>query len=66
MSDHPEDDPLSQTPADRDYYEAWYAEQGNETVADACHFCGKEFEDFSDLGCEVCDSRHPGFVGNVV
>lgn len=26
-----------------------------------CGRCGKEFEDFSDLGCELCDARHPGF-----
>lgn len=26
-----------------------------------CHFCGKEFTDFSDLGCEYCDTRCPGF-----
>lgn len=22
-----------------------------------CHFCGKHYEDFSDLGCEHCDVR---------
>jgi hypothetical protein len=26
-----------------------------------CDGCGKEFEDFSDLGCEKCDQRHPGY-----
>lgn len=26
-----------------------------------CSHCGKELEEFSDLGCEYCDSRHPGF-----
>jgi hypothetical protein len=28
---------------------------------DRCRHCGKELEDFSDLGCELCDARHPGF-----
>lgn len=22
-----------------------------------CHYCGKMYEDFSDLGCEFCDTR---------
>jgi hypothetical protein len=26
-----------------------------------CSHCGKELEDFSDLGCSVCDQRHPNF-----
>lgn len=26
-----------------------------------CPECGKEYEDFSDLGCARCDQRHPGF-----
>lgn len=26
-----------------------------------CEHCGKELEDFSDLGCEYCDVRHPHF-----
>lgn len=26
-----------------------------------CEHCGKDRYDFSDLGCEYCDSRHPGF-----
>lgn len=26
---------------------------------ECCGRCGKEFEDFSDLGCGYCDSRHP-------
>jgi hypothetical protein len=39
---------------------------GNEPWAEqpdpeACHYCGKEFEDFSDLGCEHCDARHPHY-----
>jgi len=32
-----------------------------ERELETCHFCGKELEDFSDLGCERCDRRHPGF-----
>ena len=28
---------------------------------ECCPHCGKEFEDFSDLGCEHCDQRHPGY-----
>ena len=24
-----------------------------------CSHCGKDYEDFSDLGCEHCDRRHP-------
>jgi len=26
---------------------------------ECCGHCGKEFEDWSDLGCEYCDARHP-------
>lgn len=26
-----------------------------------CPMCGKEYEDFSDLGCEYCDVRYPGY-----
>ena len=26
-----------------------------------CDHCGKDFEDFSDLGCEYCDARHPHY-----
>jgi len=28
-----------------------------------CHHCGKERYDWSDLGCEYCDARVPGYVG---
>ena len=24
-----------------------------------CEHCGKDIEDWSDLGCEYCDRRHP-------
>lgn len=41
-----------------------------ETAADVdtterCRHCGKDLQDFSDLGCEWCDRRHPDF-GSVV
>jgi hypothetical protein len=26
-----------------------------------CPHCGKDRYDFSDMGCEYCDARHPGF-----
>jgi DNA-directed RNA polymerase subunit RPC12/RpoP len=26
---------------------------------DRCEWCGKEFEEFAELGCEHCDSRVP-------
>lgn len=26
-----------------------------------CLHCGKNIYDWSDLGCEYCDRRHPGF-----
>lgn len=29
--------------------------------SDFCPHCGKEYEDFSDLGCEYCDVRHPAY-----
>lgn len=41
-------------------HEFWFYDDGD-YEADCCWHCGKEFEDFSDLGCEYCDSRHPGF-----
>ena len=28
---------------------------------ETCGHCGKELDDFSDLGCEHCDRRHPDF-----
>lgn len=33
-----------------------YAE-GEEDERDYCRYCGKEYEDFSDLGCSACDVR---------
>jgi hypothetical protein len=29
--------------------------------SECCPVCGKEYEDFSDLGCPACDQRHPNF-----
>lgn len=26
---------------------------------DVCPFCGKEYEEFSDMGCGHCDQRSP-------
>jgi hypothetical protein len=26
-----------------------------------CSHCGKDIYDFSDLGCEYCDRRHPNY-----
>lgn len=34
----------------------WYEED-----EDCCHYCGKAYEDFSDLGCQYCDQRHPHY-----
>jgi len=30
-------------------------------IIDTCPHCGKDIYDWSDLGCEYCDRRHPGF-----
>lgn len=30
-------------------------------IEQCCPHCGKDIYDFSDLGCEHCDARHPGF-----
>jgi len=40
---------------DFDYY------GDDERTEDICEHCGKALEDFSDLGCEYCDRRHPLF-----
>ena len=40
----------------------WYEEDDRDP--DTCPHCGKEYEDFSDMGCEYCDTRHP-FYGIV-
>lgn len=34
---------------------------GLEDDEPCCQYCGKPFEDFSDLGCERCDRRHPDY-----
>ena len=33
----------------------------DEDQPDSCLNCGKPFEEFGDLGCEKCDTRHPEF-----
>ena len=67
MSQHDEDgadlmpayedmDPLQQAAFDAS------SEEDQERPSDEyCSHCGKAFEEFSDLGCEYCDRRHPGF-----
>jgi len=32
-------------------------DDGDDRTRDACRHCGKEFEEFGDLGCEHCDRR---------
>lgn len=47
-------------------FAAWCEEQAAEArQVEICRTCGKALEDFSDLGCEVCDTRHAGFTGIV-
>ena len=33
----------------------------DDSEPETCPHCGKEYEDFSDLGCEYCDRRHPHY-----
>ena len=33
--------------------------QPSDYEPDVCPHCGKEFEDFSDIGCGYCDRRSP-------
>lgn len=40
--------------------EPWLPDE-EEPEENCCSRCGKEYEDFSDLGCEYCDRRHPLF-----
>ena len=46
LQNHPERDILY---GDGDYF--------NYPNPETCPHCGKELEDFSDLGCEYCDTR---------
>lgn len=39
---------------DDDYYD-------DDREPECCPICGKEYEDWSDLGCPACDQRHPNF-----
>ena len=36
-----------------------YAYASEDTEDECCPFCGKEYEDFSDMGCGFCDRRSP-------
>jgi hypothetical protein len=38
--------------------EPWMPYEDDEPT---CKHCGKPLYDFSDLGCEYCDRRHPDF-----
>lgn len=40
--------------------EPWVSDE-EEPEEDFCKHCGKNIYDFSDLGCEYCDRRHPHF-----
>lgn len=43
----------------------WEAETDADIdTTEYCSHCGKDVEDWSDLGCEYCDRRHPlyGFI----
>lgn len=50
-----DDEPVSGPDFDEDY---WLSDEDDR---DTCPHCGKEYEEFGDLGCEYCDARHPGF-----
>jgi hypothetical protein len=39
----------------------WDALYQDDRVPATCKHCGKEYEDFSDLGCGHCDRRHPEY-----
>ncbi len=53
MTNHPEDDPLSQTPADRESYEAWANEQEMNRLVEEQH--GEhECLDCFGRGCPSC------------
>jgi len=41
----------------------WYPLTEDEAWDPCCHFCGKPMYDWSDLGCSICDVRHPEFGG---
>ena len=47
-------------PSDRDYYDQSGFLDDEEEI-ECCPNCGKEYEDFSDMGCEKCDRRHPDY-----
>ena len=39
---------------------------GGDHERECCPRCGKEYEELSDMGCELCDARNPGFIGVVI
>lgn len=45
----------------KSYDEAFFTDddraQEDAPGSEVCPYCGKEYEDFSDYGCEFCDSR---------
>ncbi len=48
-------------PQQRAAYEASVEDFEESRCEDFCSSCGKEFSDFSDLGCGRCDRRSPEF-----
>lgn len=46
------------TPCQRAAIEANLADLAELDPEDFCSHCGKEFSDFSDLGCGYCDRRN--------
>ena len=48
-------------PLQRAAFEASIEDVEYARAEDFCSHCGKEMSDFSDLGCEHCDRRHPDF-----
>ena len=42
-------------------WDTQYYEDEESPEPECCPNCGKEYEDFSDMGCEKCDHRHPDF-----
>lgn len=61
----PLEEPYYCDECDREAESAVAASLGDdyEDGGEYCSHCGKDIYDFSDLGCEYCDQRHPGFIG---
>jgi len=62
MSDSPRDnegyDPLEDEQAALEQMQE-SLECGEDYEPEVCPHCGKEYEDFSDIGCGHCDRRSP-------